>query len=200
MIYVEMMDSKLSEIKERRMAGGGFASISKWLGISVQCLINYITDATNITNNKLDNLITINKTKISNNYKISYNNKKSIKQFYIDLGHAWCVENERIMMVEEALYKSCFDHKMTYKTVSKKTGEIVEVEQIIPASYNAQRFYLINRCPKRWANENKDMAKENKDKPIQQIAVRFVDPNNEPTQRRVAQMMKEIEEENGTQR
>lgn len=133
----------LDLIRELRMKGQGFVPIAKRIGCSFQEL----------------NFIVNNYTIYFEDYLKTIKDVKEIereRKLHLQISRAWECNSERCKLVEDALFKSCFDHTVSYKTFNKKTGEIEEVEQVIPASFNAQRYFLINRCANKWQNENKD--------------------------------------------
>ena len=67
------------------------------------------------------------------------------------------VDVEERKKVQDALYESCFDRKVTTiieKQVVDRFGDVHDVKEVrttvIPADVRAQKFYLTNRHPARW--------------------------------------------------
>ena len=170
----------LEQIKLMRAEGKGYRPIAKFLGIDYSELCYLIQ--------------TYMDTKIFSIYIKDCKEEeiKKQKEYQINICRAWDSIDERVKLVEDALYKSCFDHNVSYKTFNKKTGEIEEVEQVIPASFNAQRYFLINRCGDKWQNENKDSIAPITDK-ISSIKVEWKESEkDEKQQERVDKIEKDL--------
>lgn len=146
----------LDRIQEERVNGGTFKSVSGMLGIPLKSLHDIITRYAYIDNFN---------TYLNEHSKYTKEEKDNEKDISSQISRAWNVDDIRISMVEDALFKACFDHTLKYKVsmkyhVNKEREEIkeVEMEQAVPASYNAQRYFLISRKPEKWKNENKDIV------------------------------------------
>lgn len=189
----------LDKIQEERIKGGTFQSVSQMLGVPLKSLHDIITRYAYIDNFNL--FLKDNENKLTNEEKDIEKEKQS------QINRAWVVDDIRVSMVEDALFKSCFDHKEKYKVAMKvKNGfytdgkkdeeeeKIVyaENEQVIPASYNAQRYFLINRCANKWSNENKDSIAPITDK-ISSIKVEWKESEkDEKQQERVDKIEKDL--------
>lgn len=201
-ITLDNILSHLDEIHQMRIEAKTIKDIAEFLGLSYNVLYKYISIYTSNSNYKVyykDLSLRLNNkyNKESNvvlKERIKKENEKVLddeRETFTEIARAWNVENERKQMVEDALFKACFDHTIVYRYYDKKTGDSKLAEHPVPASYNAQRFYLINRHPEKWANENKEVIKNEPEK-LGAIEVKFIKPNDEPSIKRVNEMMEQI--------
>lgn len=188
-ITLDNILSHIDEIHAMRLEAKSMKDIAAFLGLTYNVFYKYIS-------------IYIS----TSNYKIYYrdlslklvNNKEKEKilekerDCFTKISRAWDVENERVSMVEDALFKSCFDHTIIYRFYDKKTGSSRIAELPVPASYNAQRYFLINRCANKWSNENKDSIAPITDK-ISSIKVEWKESEkDEKQQERVDKIEKDL--------
>lgn len=201
-ITLDNILSHLDEIHQMRIEAKTIKEIAEFLGLSYNVLYKYISIYTSNSNYKVyykDLSLRLNnkynkEINVVLKERIKKENEKVLddeRETFTKISRAWNVDNERKQMVEDALFKSCFDHTIVYRYYDKKTGNSKIAEQPVPASYNAQRFYLINRHPEKWANENKEVIKNEPEK-IGAIEVKFIKPNDEPSIKRVNEMMEKI--------
>lgn len=202
-IVLDNILSHSAEIHSMRVQAKTIKEIAEFLGIEYNLFYKYLSRYNSNYNFRIylkDLSIRLNKSsskdKKESIKKENENNKKLEKEreIYIKVNQMRNVDNERKQMVEDALFKACFDHTISYSAFNKKTGVIEKIEQPVSANFNAQRFYLINRHPEKWANENKEVIKK-EDAKVAAIQVKFVRPNDEPNIKRVNEMMQELKDE-----
>lgn len=202
-IILDNILSHSAEIHSMRVQARTIKEIAEFLGIEYNLFYKYLSRYTSIYNFRIylkDLSIRLKKSsskdKKESIKKENENNEKLEKEreIYINFNQMRNVDNERKQMVEDALFKACFDHTIEYKSFNKKLGTIEKIEQPVSANFNAQRFYLINRHPEKWTNENKEVVKK-EDAKVAAIQVKFVRPNDEPNIKRVNEMMQELKDE-----
>ena len=205
-IILDNILSHSAEIHSMRVQAKTIKEIAEFLGIEYNLFYKYLSRYNSNYNFRIylkDLSIKLNKSsskdKKESIKKENENNERleNEREIFIKVNQMRNVDNERKQMVEDALFKACFDHTISYNAFNKKTGIIEKIEQPISANFNAQRFYLINRHPEKWANENKEVIK-NEPKKLGAIEVKFIKPNDEPSIKRVQEMMEQIKNDKNT--
>ena len=151
----------------------------------------------------------VNKSEILNTNNTNEEREKLIRESYwsridreqcLRITRAWESEDERIRMVQDQLFKACFDHFIEFETEEiDRNGEvrILKKQQPIPGSYNAQRFFLVNRDPKHWHSETIENADcESLGSKFNKIQVEFIDADTEANQKRIADLESKIKGNN----
>ena len=162
-IVLDNILSHSAEIHSMRVQAKTIKEIAEFLGIEYNLFYKYLSRYNSNYNFRIylkDLSIKLNKSsskdKKESIKKENENNERleNEREIFIKVNQMRNVDNERKQMVEDALFKSCFDHTISYNAFNKKTGIIEKIEQPVSANFNAQRFYLINSHPEKWENEN----------------------------------------------
>ena len=205
-IILDNILSHSAEIHSMRVQAKTIKEIAEFLGIEYNLFYKYLSRYNSNYNFRIylkDLSIKLNKSsskdKKESIKKENENNERleNEREIYIKVNQMRNVDNERKQMVEDALFKACFDHTISYNAFNKKTGIIEKIEQPVSANFNAQRFYLINRHPEKWCNENKEVLNKEPAK-LGAIEVKFIKPNDEPNIKRVQEMMEQIRNDKNT--
>lgn len=205
-IVLDNILSHSAEIHSMRVQAKTIKEIAEFLGIEYNLFYKYISRYNSNYNFRIylkDLSIRLNKSSSKDKKEsIKKENENNLRlenerETYIKVNQMRNVDNERKQMVEDALFKACFDHTISYSAFNKKTGIIEKIEQPVSANFNAQRFYLINRHPEKWCNENKEVIK-NEPAKLGAIEVKFIKPNDEPNIKRVQEMMEQIKNDKNT--